>query len=70
MKVLRKIMEHGPLPPAGSENIPDFFWEASPVSMALFLSTLKSEYGSVQACLKTGGAEADLFPRLEKVLLT
>jgi protein-tyrosine phosphatase len=70
MKILRKIMEHGPLPPAGLGKIPEYFWEASPVSMALFLSSIKNEYGSVQECLKTAGAETALFNNLEKVLLT
>jgi protein-tyrosine phosphatase len=69
MKVLRKTLEHGPLPPAGPKKLPEYFWEADPASMKLFLSSLISEYGSIRQCLQAGGAESSLVQRLGKVLL-
>jgi len=51
------------------EHLPEFFWKASPESMALFLATLTEEYGSVRGYLQDQGAGASLVNRLEKALL-
>jgi len=57
-------------PPAESRPpIPDVFWKASPESMAMFLATLRREYGSIEGFLKAHGAEPSLVRRLEKALL-
>ena len=52
------------------KSLPEYFWTAAPDSMALFLATLKEEYGSVRGYLKTQGADLSLIHRLEKALLT
>jgi len=51
-------------------DIPDYFWKASPESMALFLSTLRREYGSIADYLTTQGAESSLIGRLKTALLS
>jgi protein-tyrosine phosphatase len=53
-----------------SPPLPDFFWRTEPASMALLLSTFRSEYGSVEGYLKGHGAAASLIKRLKTVLLT
>ena len=50
--------------------LPDYFWKAAPESMALFLSTLRREYGSVRDYVKAQGVEPSLIERLEGALLT
>jgi len=50
-------------------DIPEYFWKASPESMALFLATLRREYGSVEGYLESAGAEATLAERLADALL-
>jgi protein-tyrosine phosphatase len=52
------------------KNLPEYQLKASPESMALFLSTLNKEYGSVRGYVMAQGAEASLIHRLEKALLT
>jgi protein-tyrosine phosphatase len=52
------------------KNVPGYIWEASPESMAFFLSTLKREYGSVRGYVEGHGAEVSLIHRLETALLT
>lgn len=51
------------------KNLPKYQLTASPESMAVLLSTLKREYGSVRGYLEAQGAKALLFDRLEKTLL-
>ena len=51
-------------------NLPNYLSEASPESMALFLSTLRQEYGSVRGYMEMQGAEVSLFNQLERTLLT
>ncbi|MBN1176922.1 MAG: tyrosine-protein phosphatase, partial [Dehalococcoidales bacterium] len=51
-------------------DIPDYFWKASPESMTLFLSKLKTEHGSIASYLKAQGAAPSLVSRLESALLT
>ena len=58
------------MPRLQAQNLPDYQLEASPKSMALFLSTLRQEYGSVRGYVETQGAEVSLFNRLERALLT
>ena len=52
------------------ENLPNYTFETSPGSMALFLSTLRQEYGSIRGYAEVQGAEVSLFKRLERTLLT
>ena len=52
------------------KNLPRYFWDAAPDSMALFLSTLRREYGSTKGYLESAGVESSLIVRLEKALLT
>ncbi len=51
------------------KNLPEYQLKASLESMALFLSTLNKEYGSVRGYVMAQGAEVSLFNRLEKALL-
>jgi len=51
------------------KNLPEYQLKASPESMALFLSTLNKEYGSVRGYVMVQGAEVSLFNRLERALL-
>ncbi len=53
-----------------ARQLPGYFWEASPESMTLFLSTLQREYGSIRDYLNVQGVEPSLVQRLEKALLT
>ena len=52
------------------EHLPNYTFETSPGSMALFLSTLRQEYGSIRGYAEVQGAEVSLFKRLERTLLT
>lgn len=51
-------------------GLPEYFWETTPASIALLLSTLNKYYGSVEKYLVHQGAEPSLVKRLESVLLT
>ena len=51
------------------DSLPDFMHESSPASMELFLSTVRRRYGSVREYLRSAGADAALFDRLEAALL-
>lgn len=56
-------------PREDSSGLPDYFWEAAPESMSLFLSSIEKDFGSTKGYLETNGAESSLFDRLEKALL-
>ena len=56
-------------PREDSSGLPDYFWEAVPESMSLFLSSIEKDFGSAKGYLETNGAEPSLFERLEKALL-
>jgi protein-tyrosine phosphatase len=58
-----------PATPEYIKALPGYTWEAAPESMALFLSALQQEYGSIRGYLKAQGAETSLFDRLEQSLL-
>ena len=49
--------------------LPDYFWEATPESMDIFLAALKREHGSIESFLKAQGAKESLVSRLEKAVL-
>ena len=49
--------------------LPAYFWQATPESIALFLTTLREEYGSIPGYLEIMGSEDSLVERLEKALL-
>ena len=51
------------------KDLPDFQWEASAESMAVFLSLLRQEYGSADGYLKANGASSSLADRLKIALL-
>ena len=53
----------------GVKDLPDFQWEASPESMAVFLSLLRKRYGSAEAYLRANGAGSSLVDRLKGALL-
>ncbi len=70
MKIIKERFKNRPeKPPGNTEDLPDYFWDAAPESMALLLSRLKSEYGTILEYLKERGADASLVKRLEKALL-
>jgi protein-tyrosine phosphatase len=69
MEALRELLKKADNLPDDVKILPDFFWRAEPASMALLLSTLRQEYGSVVDYLKFMGAESSLKERLEKALL-
>ena len=51
------------------EDLPAYFWEASRESMALVLSEIRRDYGSIKGYLQAFGTDSGLFDRLEKTLL-
>jgi protein-tyrosine phosphatase len=51
------------------KELPGYFWETTPESMAMLLKALKKEYGSTRGYLKENGADSTLIQRLEKALL-
>jgi protein-tyrosine phosphatase len=68
-EVLKKRMEGDPRWAKDAKALPDFFWKVSPDSMALFLSALNKEHGSIRGYLEAQGAESSLVFRLERALL-
>jgi protein-tyrosine phosphatase len=50
-------------------GLPKYFWETVPASIALLLSTIKKEHGSVEKYLVNQGAEHSLVRRLEQAFL-
>lgn len=70
---MEELLERINSDPKMAKNIkplPGYFWEAAPESMALFLSTLRREYGSVRDYLQAQGVTPNLINRLESALLT
>lgn len=55
--------------PEFARHLPRFFFKAAPESMALFLSTLQREYGSIRGFVEAQGIDASLISRLEEALL-
>lgn len=51
------------------EQLPGFFWEAAPESIALLLLSLRRNYGSIEGYLEAQGADATLVVRLKEALL-
>jgi protein-tyrosine phosphatase len=70
MEVLLNYIKSNPQLAADAESLPDYFWKVSPRSMWLFLISIRKMYGSVRGYLQMVGANASLFARLEKTLLT
>jgi len=68
-KLLQLINSH-PKMAEGAKPLPDYFWEATPESMELFLTTLRKEYGSITGYLEFVGCQPSLVKRLERALLT
>ena len=69
MVELQKRINSDPKAAAAAQPLPDYFWKATPESMALFLSTLRKEYGSINGYLEAMGMEPSLPKRLAAVLL-
>ena len=69
MKDIRDRMTSDPDTAQGVKDLPDFQWEASAESMAVFLSLLRREYGSADGYLKANGAGRSLVDRLKVALL-
>jgi len=69
MKNLIERMNQEPETAEFVQSLPGYFWEATPESMALFLSTLEREYGSVGGYLEAQGAEHSLIQSLKTALL-
>jgi protein-tyrosine phosphatase len=69
MKDIRQRMTSDPETADGVKDLPDFQWEASAESMAVFLSLLRREYGSADGYLKANGARSSLVDRLKAALL-
>lgn len=70
MEELLERINNDPEMAKAIKPLPDYFWKAAPESMALFLSTLRREYGSVRDYVKAQGVEPSLIKRLESSLLT
>jgi protein-tyrosine phosphatase len=69
MKDIRDSMTSDPDTAEGVKDLPEFQWEASAESMAVFLSLLRREYGSADGYLKANGAGRSLVDRLKVALL-
>jgi protein-tyrosine phosphatase len=69
MDALREQLKKADDVPDDVKLLPDFFWRAEPASMALLLSTIRQEYGSIKDYLEFMGCEPSLTERLEKALL-
>ena len=69
MKGIRERMTSDPETAQAVKGLPDFQWEASAESMAVFLSLLRREYGSADGYLKANGASRSLVDRLKAALL-
>jgi protein-tyrosine phosphatase len=69
MKDIRDRMTSDPDTAQGVKDLPDFQWEASAESMAVFLSLLRREYGSADGYLRANGAGRSLVDRLKAALL-
>ena len=70
MEELLDRMNNEPKMAEFARHLPGYIWQAAPESMALFLSTLQREYGSVRDYLSAQGVEPSLIQRLEGALLT
>jgi protein-tyrosine phosphatase len=69
MREMVANMMNDPDTPEEEKNLPAYTWESTAESMALFLTGLKREFGSVREYLEMTGADKSLFARLEKALL-
>ncbi len=71
-RYMPKIIERASRDPESAkflQSLPPYMHEAPAISMELFLSTMKQDYGSIHEYLMSSGAEPSLFERLEKALL-
>ena len=69
MEMVRNRLKNAPKLSADVPELPDFAWEATQESMALLLSALRREYGSMKDYLSIHGAAPSLPERLRKALL-
>ena len=66
---IRDRMTRDPDTGPGVKDLPDFNWDASAESMAIFLSLLRRQFGSAAGYLKANGASSSLVDRLKLALL-
>jgi protein-tyrosine phosphatase len=52
------------------KHVPDYFWDAAPESMEVFLSSMRREYVSIADYLITHGVKNSQIQSLKKTLLT
>ena len=69
MQAIRDRMMSDPVTAQPRKHLPEISWEASPESMAVFLSLLRREYGSVDGYLRANGAGSSLVDRLKAAVL-
>ena len=69
MKAIRAHMTSDPETAQGVKDLPDFQWEATAESMAVFLSLVRREYGSAEGYVRANGASSSLVDRLRAALL-
>jgi protein tyrosine/serine phosphatase len=63
------LIKNQPEMAAATSDLPGYFWVTAPESIALLLSTLCREYGSVEGYLKEMGMETSLPECLQRTLL-
>lgn len=69
MEEIKKKIETGPHIDEDIKALPDFFWTAVPDAMALFLDSLRRDYGSIEGYLESMGGGTVLIERLQDALL-
>lgn len=69
MEALYHRMKNDPATPQDIMALPGYAWEASAESMALFLESIRREYGSIAGYLAAQGADMSLVQRLKNALL-
>ena len=69
MNEIRERMTSDPETAQGVKDQPEFHWQASAESMAVFLTLLRREYGSAEGYLRANGASSSLVDRLKAALL-
>jgi protein-tyrosine phosphatase len=52
-----------------TSSLPDYVWRIIPQTVAVFLNSIRTQYGSARDYIKAQGANHSLADRLEKALL-
>ena len=69
MEMVRNRLKNAPKLSADVPELPDFAWEATAESMALLLTALRREYGTIKDYVSAHGAASALLKRLRTALL-